>query len=455
MKYGAIIFEDLKSSKKEGWGCKEPDFVPQKINIEKIGNTIIWITNAKYEEFELYNIKNHVFLKTDRYLRISADQILKMLNAASLSHDEQSYCLANIFSNMIKYYDRFIPKKEEKGLELPLLEMRHGIRELYEMDFPVIQSTRDAIEKSALDFVMCESPVAKYNKSAIFVTAWVPKIEHGLDILREKVPKNANIISVKAKHKDTKAWIKEAMEPSCNPRLFKVSLREIQNKEIAHLFSLGNQTLRRKTVGKGRMLRSSYNDRKWITGHELVILSEFASIKIDEVLEFEESEILMARPWNISFFSKIDTPRRIGFSSGFFSELLWTGSTIALTNVSNAELKRQYINPYSPFLKSFDRMVCLKYAVDAVVNYGIDVSGYGVGKILFCLTPDKYKNFLDFCMKNSMLSTLKFENTKIEVDFSVSQDRTIGDLQNAIYYGTMKELVDLDNAMVEIDLGEQ
>jgi hypothetical protein len=454
--YGAIIFDDITLGKKEGWACKSPDFQPFRISVESIGNTAIWVTNASYEQFKALNIQNHVFLKIDAYLRANIHQILRTFGASAMSADMHAYCAANVFYNMVRYYYKFIAKPHAPGvtlddLEVPLVDLRDGIREMYDMDSPVTPQNRLAIEKSVVDYVKCEAPFVRFSTETKSVGVWFPKLAHAKRILSQPVPLSADTKHVRVPRSGVngRELVEESMQPDCPPRLFRVDLFEISHPDIAYLFSVGNGTLRRRRVS-GRRMATSYSLRQWITHTDLALISQFADLNVREVVEFPKFGTLLDRPHNKAFFEDDEGPRRVGFSSGFFAEVLWMGATRPLIDVTNPEIRKNYINPMTPFLKAYDRMHCLSLAIEAKTSYDLDVSGYGIGKIMFMLPPEKFNDILDLCIERGLLTDLRSWSDEHSVDF-MGGDQTISDLQNAMFYGSVSDLIDFDNAVTDLE----
>lgn len=456
MDYGSVIFDDITLGKKEGWACKSPEFVPFRISVESIGNTTIWVTNATYDQFKALNIQSHVFLKIESYLRTGIFQILRTMGAGAMSADMHAYCVANVFYNMARYYYKFIAKPQDSGitmdnLEVPLVDIRDGIRELYEMDYPVTPQARYAIEKSVVDYVKCEAPFARFSNESKSIGVWFPKLAHAKRVLSQPVPLSAETRHVRVPRAGVKATelVAESMAPGCPPRLFRVDLFEVSHPDIAYLFSVGNGAMKRRRVS-GRRMSSSYSLRQWMTHADLALISQFADVNVREVLEFPKFGVLLDRPHNQAFFDGDDGPRRVGFSSGFFAEAMWMGATRPLIDVSNPEIKKNYINAMTPFLKAYDRMHCLSLAVEAKTNYDLDISGYGTGKIMFMLPPEKFRSVLDLCIEKSLLTDLRKWSDEVNVDF-MGEDQTISDLQNAMFYGSMTDLIDFDNAVTDLE----
>ena len=456
MDYGAIIFDDITLGKKEGWACNSPDFQPFRISVESIGNTAIWVTNATYEQFKALNIQNHVFLKIETYLRTGVPQILRTFGANAMSADMHAYCVANVFYNMARYYYKFIAKPLHHGvtmndLEVPLVDIRDGIRELYDMDFPVAPAIRYAIEKSVVDYVKCEAPFVRFSNESKSIGVWFPKVAHAKRILSQPVPLSAETRPVKVPRAGVKASeiVEESMAPGCPPRLCRVDLFEVNHPDIAYLFSVGNGAMKRKRVS-GRRMATSYTLRQWMTLPDLALISQFADINVREIHEFPKFGTLLERPHNLAFLEDEDGPRRVGFSSGFFAEALWMGAARPLIDVTNPEIKKNFINAMTPFLKAYDRMHCLSLAIEAKTQYGLEVSGYGTGKIMFMLPPEKFNSVLDLCIEKSLLTDLRKWSDDVSVDF-MGDDQTISDLQNAMFYGSMVDLIDFDNAVTDLE----
>lgn len=456
MDYGAIIFDDISLGKKEGWACKSPEFQPFRISVESIGNTAIWVTSATYEEFKALNIQNHVFLKIEAYLRTGVQQILRTFGASAMSADMHAYCVANVFYNMARYYYKFIAKPQHPGvtmndLEIPLVDIRDGIRELYDMDFPVTPKARYAIEKSVVDYVKCEAPFVRFSNEQKSIGVWFPKLAHAKRVLSQPVPFSAETKDLKVPRSGVNAreLIEESLSPGCPPRLFRVDVFEISHPDIAYLFSVGNGAMKRKRVS-GRRMASSYTLRQWLTHADLALISQFADLNVREIVEFPKFGTLLDRPHHQAFFDDEDGPRRVGFSSGFFAEVLWMGATRPLIDVVNPEIKKNYINAMTPFLKAYDRMHCLTLAIEAKTNYGLEVSGYGTGKIMFMLPPDKFNSVLDMCIEKGLLTDLRQWSDGPIVNF-MGSDQTISDLQNAMFYGSVDDLINFDNAVTDLE----
>lgn len=456
MDYGAVIFDDITLGKKEGWACKSPEFVPFRISVESIGNTAIWVTNATYDQFKALNIQNHVFLKIESYLRTGVPQIIRTLGASAMSADMHAYCVANVFYNMARYYYKFIAKPLNPGvtmndLEVPLVDIRDGIRELYDMDFPVTHQVRYAIEKSVIDYVKCESPFVRFSNDSKSIGVWFPKLAHAKRVLSQPVPFSAETRPVKVPRAGVngRELVAESLSPGCPPRLFRVDLFEIGHPDIAYLFSMGNGAMKRRRVS-GRRMATSYTLRQWMTHADLALISQFADLNVREVHEFPKFGSILGHPHNQAFFDGDDGPRRVGFSSGFFAEAMWMGATRPLIDVTNPEIKKNFINAMTPFLKAYDRMHCLSLAIEAKTNYGLDISGYGTGKIMFMLPPEKFKSVLDLCIEKSLLTDLRRWSDDVTVDF-MGEDQTIADLQNAMFYGSMEDLIDFDNAVTDLE----
>jgi hypothetical protein len=126
------------------------------------------------------------------------------------------------------------------------------------------------------------------------------------------------------------------------------------------------------------------------------------------------------------------------------------GATRPLIDVTNPEIRKNYINPMTPFLKAYDRMHCLSLAIEAKTSYDLDVSGYGIGKIMFMLPPEKFNDILDLCIERGLLTDLRSWSDEHSVDF-MGGDQTISDLQNAMFYGSVSDLIDFDNAVTDLE----
>lgn len=414
MKLGFVYFTDIDNSQKGVAVVHgEPPFYIT--NVGELDTATNWLTN--HPDGVPGGVAGaHALFFSDKYLRVTADKILKQLcvpEETPVSHKAE--ILGQVFHNVITYGRKIF------GIEiLPRYEYRKGLRRILkgddEIELPELVSKM--VTDSTQYYTFC---TGKINKDRL-LSFTLPPVNHSRNILKTALPDGewSCIENIPHFPEEIKEWLGQRK----TPYFAKVVLSNF-DEQYSSIINFGSVTPEK-------------SERQWVTGVELEKLYDKVDVTI---LEAWESSGVIVLPEAI--MSEIETLPEIGdlcYSLGLFMENVWTG--LALNSVPNYFKNKKsgrYQNVAGPFLRAADRGYCFDKAV-ALRDLGFSIASYGVGTVVVDCSFQTNEEIVLAALKNELIPPV-CKDISVE---SEANDTYLAKLQGLYLTGNTDQLVAVD-----------
>lgn len=359
--YGCVIFDD-PSVHRSGWASVEGARAQRIAGTEDLPSDVVWITNLPFELMGPSGFAHHARFRRDTYLRRHLRQILSDLGASEEPPNRQAEILSTVLMRVMALAGQWL------GLRggAPDGSLAKGIRNIAP-DFPVSvlePELVNALADASGAWVSVERPGIR-DPDLRFVTFRLPPARHAIELLT-------------AARDPVGEWrrLKPSELPDAPQTKISEWIKELPGPVVASIVVQSFDPDFNRVINYGSGAIGPTRGKHWATDVELMWLDMFAEVKV--------TGGWVCDAWRtapiVSMLQPAAHPAcELSYSAGVLLECVWTGMTLLPADV-RASSQGFPANAFAPFLRAHDRGRCLA-AASRLFGMGLDVVGYGVGKV--------------------------------------------------------------------------
>lgn len=381
--FGAVHFDDV-SEHSAGYYARAGDKA-KRLSANKCGDLatdVVWLTNLNYETMRSAHMYPHAKYRRNDFLGETYKNILGRLGffdeKDAVICQEGVEHLASLFERVMRYahvYGNFET--------VPMYNLRTGFREKFSrIDPQVTPDLLKALQEAESYFTSVERPAS--DAVPAWLPLYLPPWEHCMALLSQPLPAH------------------DAEWKQVAPRLLPKTREDIEN--WAHGIGLAKVALADFSPGFSEMINfgsnpaRGRNQRRWTTFEELSFLNQVCEARVEAAwiankiaspLEYREIAERMPQKHHFSL------------SGMLFLQNLWSAPGQSYTGGLRGPLK----NTRSPFLRCYDRLLCLNEALK-VRDAGLEVVGYGSCKVYINCASVRARDVLSVCRKVGLVPPL-------------------------------------------------
>ena len=384
--YGAVIF-DRPEDASEGWACAVNDKPFRVSSTGDLSSGTVWYTNIPMETFFKKGFRQSPKLRPEGYLRTQHNSLMIELNLRNESPETQVLVLANLFHRVMHFSYLHL------GLTSPPIGMlNNGLRQ---SSLPADPRTPVEVLKAAGEasqsYVECEK--RNIEDRASLISLVFHRFMHAKHILSSNYPTGSwsRLDSANLPRNTSQAF--EAWQHQVGrPALFQVTINAVATT-INHLINYGagaGMEVAQASEG-GRYI--TYKRRCFMTGEELQFMLNYADITIDAAYladNYGPAPVVLPNWGNFTENS---------FAFGLYAENLWTSLTRSLDGKSAK-------SPLSAWIHSYDRLACLRKAMEIDAEGIAIVHSYGYGRITLRLPESRRGLAAQLALTHKLISPM-------------------------------------------------
>lgn len=444
---GALRFDSVQQIE-SGWASIQGEEPFRFDHINDLESRCFFVSNIGFDEANKTGMVSNAKIRNTDYLNVNfssvkerepkqspviegsisslsrvPNDLIGQLGIGDNDWQEQVQAMASITDKVYR------ESKEAFDLDYPpFKKLASGIREKLMGYDTVIKDDKlfDALSGATVHYSLVQRSIDAIQPETDFgINVSLPKVEHAFNILSKPLP-NFNTkwkMITKRVRADKSVEFVRSLE-SHGIYLLRVNIKSMSG-EYGHIINFG----------------TSKEQRTWITGSDAQFLAQFAEFEIYQGFEAESvidgHEVYKAIQENY-------TPEHhdLSHSAGLFMQNVWTALSMPYRPPSNIIKTFEAYNPFTPFIKSYDRLALIE-AAKKLDEKNIIVSSYAKSELKIVLkdtqiTPDI---FHDFKEANVIPFGLKMDMDAVEIDSSNSKD-----IQRKIYMeGNTDAILALDD----------
>lgn len=365
--FGAVIFDHPELAA-DGWACESGGRSFRVSSTGDLGSGTIWYTNIQMAAFYQKGFRQSPKLRPEGFLRTQFNSVLIELGLKSEPVSVQVAVMAGLVGAVMEFAYLHL------GISAPPVgALNNGLRQsCLPSDARLPEQVALASAEANQTFVECEKRAIPNNTSLISLV--FHRYSHAKKLLENRFPSgNWSQLKGTSFPPSTAEGFRSWQARVDRPGLFQVDIKAV-SPVINHLINYGagaGMEVARSGEG-GRYV--TYKRRCFMTAEELDFMLAYADIDIEKVYlcdSYGPAPIVLPQWGNIPQHS---------YAYGLYTENLWT----ALTRSLDGKAAK---SPLSAWLHTYDRLHCLKTAIEIDRDYGMTVHSYGYGRITL-VVPD-------------------------------------------------------------------
>lgn len=352
---GCVIF-DSADPPRNGWASCDGGECRRIASPTEIDTDRLWLTNLSRQALYRNGLSRHACFRPDSYLSIGVAEIGDLLGIDPEDAPGLAQALSAVLANIARLLFALF------GIDkAPPYDLGYGLRRILAPADPLFSDDElaEAFCESQVNFVRCLTQIP--DELAPRPVRLLP-VKHAIDILSAPVPVGAR----RWRRRDWKGRSLAALLDWCGDdtqALAKITVHRFSDDRLGRLINFGSFSER----------------RRWAPLPDLRILHEGgAEVTVHRVFYCEEAPV---RPLSdMDILSPLSPQWAISLSAAIVAECLWTALAKPSPPPPHVAAERTSANPAAPFVRAWDRMLCLA-AADRLDRAGAVVTGYGKGKV--------------------------------------------------------------------------
>lgn len=375
--FGVVIFDDPEKPG-PGWASKGG----KSFRVRGTGDLAsdhFWWTNLNFMVFQKYGLFK-ANLKRSDYIRPEMNQLHKELGFANLGNSPANICevTAEIFKRVMQL------AKEQFGFGKPNNDT-FG-EDIYDIvigqDKLQDQVINEALNQAHQAWNMCEGVSAQGSRIISFKK---PRLMHAMHVLSTPIPSGLWEVMPDAKLPAVNDRLKWAINQQ-RPILAKASVQQV-DPAFASVISFAG---------------GANKERGWLSHPEILFLSQFAKIRIDQVMI---AESYAEHPVN-KLLQTGSITDHLSISIGILSENYWTSLSVPMIlNKKSKTLRQSIYSPRSVWLSASDRFQMVMSAM-LMDSAGFTVKAYGKGGLNIAVPKGMISEAIDAANKCGLCSPI-------------------------------------------------
>ncbi len=428
-RFGCIIFEDTHQHR-VGWAARAEENEARYISdINELESDTVWLTNLPFEISFQSGFSNHSLYRESNFLRTDIKKLNKFLGLSDDQLEEQAYIYCRLFKRVMALANHFlgITEIDKQTLTKSIRKHAGSYDPVFMTDF------REKIRSAITHYVWTVQPGSYSGDGQESVNFLLPAIDHAKEILSTPVPVG-NWLQVKQlPDKDNiLCWAEELDAPA----IVRINVQDV-DPDIGDYLNFGSG--------------SEKDRKKWITVVELINLLPVANIQVKDAYKSEGFVILDEL---LDLVESFPEESLMSISTQIFLDNFWTGLTTQhpppYLRRERDRIEKSPINTICPFYKSQDRLICLKCALQAVLE-GFNVKAYGTGKITVDATDASNDELYSLAKKIGLIPPVRYVENINSLNLDMEND-PLDLLIGILAKGNYEELLAIDEEFVNIML---
>lgn len=384
MHFGAVCFDDVNAHD-SGYFARAGE-KSRRLSANRCGDLatdVVWLTNLNYETMRSSHMYPHAKYRRNDYLGETFKNILARLGLFDMADavvcQEGVELLSVIFERVMGYARRF------GGFEtVPMYNLRTGFREKFgKTDPQVSPDLLKAITEAESYFTSVERPAS--DVAPAWLPLYLPPWRHCMAVLSQPLPSlNAGWRQLAPRQlpktpQDIEAWDHSQLGVA------KVALANFQSG-FSEMVNFGSNPAR------GR------HQRRWTTFEELSFLNQICEARVESAWVTDKAEPPLEYR---TIAERMPEKHHLSLSGMLFLQNLWSAPGQSYT----AGLRGPMKNTSVPFLRCYDRLLCLNAAMK-VREEGLEVVGYSSCKVYINCASASARDVLSVCRKVGLMPPL-------------------------------------------------
>jgi len=394
MQFGCVLFETPDNGGDgSGWASIEGGIPFRVGSVQDLAQNIRWWTNLTYNGVnDLRGFRSNT-VKLDTYLRTKMDHIIQEIGLSGKRPVDMvtylSYLFTNVMHGAVKHYGADI---EKIGSEQSLSHDLAATFQLYRRS----DKQSHQIDNSYNNIIYCSG---RWQRDVVYTWIRRQRIKHAIDVLSAPVPLfGCKWEPLRDRGLLRRPDIVDFLIKFPQPVLCKVSVKNVA-PEVADLIGFGNTANKRQD-----------KIRHWLSQPELMWLSNYASIKIEEVL--------MGEGYQPAFSSDsfplrdtlpmplVDTGfNQLSLSAGLLAENYWV-SLANKTSKRNGNSTQHYFSASASWMRSVDLMLIFMDVLKLRNKVDIEFNNYSVGSLSVSFNPAQWDDVFHAAQEVNMFMPL-------------------------------------------------
>ncbi len=403
---------DEPTSPESGWAASfETHGEPKRISgIGSLRSDIIWMTNIEYGAWYAHKLGNMPNLRQSLYARSSIKSLVSELGLIQPQLRAEDICatLYEVFDRMLRIAERAVGfnilSQQHKKFSEAIRTLLIGEREPkeYTCNEPsIIEAFANAIQPDS----GCHA-VREGSTRYTWVGVRRNRLQHALDILSTPIPQGPwEVVSqhlLPADDRDRVAWLLAQTRPT----MARVSI-VTEDTDRHRMVAFGVPSVPTSNKPKKNGMAVS-NLRQWVSAPELLMLSAFTTMRVNDVLLAESYAPLVAKK---SFPMPLEPHDWMSTSFGLFAENYW--SAMALPMAAPVSHALTY-TARSVWLRAADRVYSFHAAMQMRLS-GIAVGNYGSGAVGLWVPEGGMAHALDAAARAGLIAPMLMpESARLE-----------------------------------------
>lgn len=353
--FGCMIFDSTQEHG-AGWAATaEQQEATRRRGTGDLASDTVWLTNLDYDTTARAGLANNVRFRRADYMREPLYQIARRHHIDN-PHELAQFG-AQVFDRVIRLAMHLL-----KMEYVPRFALRNGIRSIiFGQDpcFPL--DVYNAISEAISYNTNCERPYRPEEETIRYFK--LPQRDHARTVLSTPLPAG-NFARWEGTYPTSSSESIEWMRSLQKPGIFKITAKNFDD------------TFNR-LINYGDSPASDRSQRRWVTNEELILIAGFSEVCVLDAFVAERTLLLNNL---IRLLDNLPDAADMSLAVGLIAENIWAAAGTNNPNRTAETAETKSINPYTPFLRSMDRFLCLSAAqkIDAM---GFEVVGYSTGAI--------------------------------------------------------------------------
>lgn len=382
MGFGVVHFDDVNEHS-SGYYARAGQKV-RRLSGNHCGDLatdVVWLTNLNYETMRSAHMYPHAKYRRNDFLGETFKNLLARLGFFDMKDavtcQDGVERVALLFEHVMRYAQVY------GGFDtVPMYNLRTGFREKFSrIDPQVTPDLLKAITEAESYFISVERPAG--DVAPAWLPLYLPPWEHCMSVLSQSLP------TAKAE------WHQVA--PRNLPRTPE-QIAAWEQKGFAKVALSSFLPGFSEMINFGSNPAKGRHQRRWVTFDELTFLNQICEARVEAAwvadkcappLEYREIAERMPQKHHLSLAGML------------FLQNLWSAPGQSYTGGIRGQLK----NTCSPFLRCYDRMLCLNAALKAR-DEGLEVIGYSACKVYVNCASASARDILSVCRKTGLIPPL-------------------------------------------------
>ncbi len=386
-KIGVVCFENIENADK-AWISISGKPARRISGIGELESSVYWITNLPYFSFLKLNLNKKPNIFDQQFFRTSIkliaaevgleDDLKKLAEFCSDSFQKVFDLTNNIYDIELKYS----PYRLNNLLSDYVISRSVKQHPMGSSANTLLDAFRESTQQN--QSMLGEAPTGSHTRTFMF-----PRGAYSRFILSQSYPCSTQWSEIKKKDISTTIGTRESNEIVGTKSAVNKILKICENK--SGLFKVNVLYIDKFFRTFANFSQGSNYQRNWVCLPELLEIIKYSTVEILEGYISESEPLKINKKINLKL-------NEFSFSNGLFLENVWTAYTLPLN-------RGKFFTPVGAYMRSYDRMVCMKAAYEFARN-NLTVGSFGTGRIVVYLRKQDEDLACEVAMENGLMPPL-------------------------------------------------